>query len=307
MMKKRIAVFLVLPAVLLTGCDDDIELDPYWVGVELPGGPADGLRDLDADSGIVYVVGDNGEAWRRSGETWSELTTGLGHDLTGVAARDDGGAWVCGYTGDDGRLYDYRPDEGWSEVTPADCAYLNEVACNAEGAACAVGSEGQVWLLTEDVWERLTVYAGYLWRSVDVADDGSVLVVGADATGEGAAMLIDGDDRSFFVNDGERLEDCALEDGQTGWAVAANGVVYGFTAEGLAAVVDCDLTLFGVALDPAGTGCRVCGPGGYLAFVDEDGGIERADTPTTENLQDLVFTSSDTGWAAAQTHLLHYR
>ncbi|MBD3400181.1 MAG: hypothetical protein GF399_07600 [Candidatus Coatesbacteria bacterium] len=308
-MKKAMLISLaaVLTALLAAGCDGDVELDPYWVAVELPGGPAAGLRDLDAAGDVVCVVGLGGEFWRRAGGSWSELDGPSSAELTGVAVRSDGGAWACGHVGDAGRLYDYAPGAGWSEVTPADCAYLNEVAVNADDTACAVGSAGQVWRLVADVWERLTVPADYLWRSVDVGDDGTLLVVGADAAGTGTALLIEGDDSSYHSTGGDRLEDCTLTADGAGWLVAADGVVYRFDAAGAEAVVDTERTLFGVAADPAGGGCWICGPGAYLARVDAAGGLSESEHPAAENLQDLIFIETDEGWAAAETHLLHYR
>lgn len=292
----------------LGGCDDDIDLAAAWVAVEPPDGPATGLRAVDYAAGVGYLVGDAGQAWRYDGEDWRPIHSGTGIEFTGAAVRSDGAAWVCGAdAAGDGRLFEHAPGDGWNEVLLQDAAFLAAVAVNETDRAIAAGSRGQVWINNGDGWTLHTDQGDYLWRAADVSADGPYLVVGADAAGDGALLWFDGVDNHFVDVGGERLEDCVLVDGDSGWVVGDEGGLFRFDSGALQSVDEEVAALRGMDLFPGSTDSGwACGLGGVLFSFDADG-LAAADSPTTENVQDLVLTDDEEGWAAAETHLLHYR
>lgn len=307
---KRLLCLLAvaLVAALLGGCDGDLMLEPAWVLFELPEGPAAGLRDIDQAREVVYVVGAQGQAWRLGGDGWEAVfheETDI--EFTGVAVRNDGGAWVCGADSvGRGRLFEHTLQDGWSEVNLKNAAFLAAVAVDETGGGVVVGSRGQVWVLKDSEWELHAEEPDYIWRSVAIAADGSFLVVGRDALNMGAFLYHDGDDDGYTDSLGERLEDCVLHDGG-GWVVGDDGGLFRFEDGELEWVVSGGSSLRGLALRPGSTSSGwLCGLGGLLIAFTEDN-LRPTDSETTENLQALTFVAPDKGWAAAQTHLLHYR
>ncbi|MCK4597594.1 hypothetical protein KAU04_06115 [bacterium] len=90
-------------------------------------------------------------------------------------------------------------------------------------------------------------------------------------------------------------------------AVDADGYIYRYDSGTMQMVADTGLLLRGLAVEPdRNDALWLCGPGGALVHY-ADGELEYHDSPTGENLHDLVLVNSDEGWAAAQTLLLEYR
>jgi len=306
-------LLLATPVFLIATACSDIWLEPFWSECALPGGPALGLRDIAASpSGEVWVVGRGGEAWYFDGESWEPKPSGFNYELTGVAADEGGCCWAVGADNqENGRVLRYDPDDGWTEIilseTPV--AFLADVEREEDGTVLAVGSKGEVWRWRTD-WELVWSDADYLWRAVDLHASGEVLVVGERiSTGNGAFLRFNYADGDFTVEDidGGRLEDCAMTDSDAGWAVDTDGCIYRYDSGTLEMVADTGVFLRGLAVEPdRDDALWLCGPGGVLVHY-VGGELEYPDSPTDENLYDLVLVNGDEGWAAAEQLLLEYR
>ncbi len=315
-MRKKL--YLMAAALLLAAACSDIDLAPFWSEFELPGGPALGLRDIDYDSGTGFAVGSHGQAWfchhGQWDEDWTPVPGDFDVELTGVDVDDDGHIWVCGADNDEnGHLYTYDYDirQGpWHEYELDGAAFLADVAAHVCDGTVTVGSEGQVWRMWPPDWELIWSDSDYLWRAVDYHHSGEVLVVGERlSTGNGAYLRFDYEDADCTVAEtaGGRLEDCALTNSDTGWAVDADGRVYRYEVGTMEMVADTGVPLWGLAVEPdRDDALWLCGPTGTLVHY-VNGEPEYLDPPTDENLHDLVLVNGDEGWAAAQTLLLEYR
>jgi hypothetical protein len=234
-------------------------------------------------------------------------------ELTGVDVSDGGEVWVCGTDREEnGHLYNYSYDShrgSWDEIELNGAAFLADVAAGDSGEVVAVGSEGQVWRKWTD-WELIWSDADYLWRAVDYHVSGEVLVVGEClTTGNGAYLRFDYKNADCIVDEtaGGRLEDCVLTDSDAGWAVDADGCIHRYDSGTMEMVADTGVFLRGLAVDPVRDDALwLCGPGGALVHY-VGGELDYPDSPTDENLYDLVLVDADDGWAAAQTLLLEYR
>ncbi len=311
---KRFLSYTV-PILLSALACSDIALDPFWSEYELPEGPALGLRDIDYDGNTGFAAGVGGQAWfchhGQWSEDWTPVHSGFDVEFTGVDVSDGGDIWVCGADSDEnGHLYTYTYDllQDWDEHELDGAAFLADVAVGGFGMI-TVGSEGQVWRRWID-WELVWNDSDYLWRAVDLHASGEVLVVGGRiSTGNGAFLRFHYSDGGYTLYEtaGGRLEDCALTDSNTGWAVDADGYIYRYDSGTMQMVADTGLLLRGLAVEPdRNDALWLCGPGGALVHY-ADGELEYHDSPTGENLHDLVLVNSDEGWAAAQTLLLEYR
>ncbi|HDR06035.1 MAG TPA: hypothetical protein ENN88_00195 [Candidatus Coatesbacteria bacterium] len=310
-MRKRLV--LTAAALLLATACSDIDLGPVWAEYELPGGPAQELRAVAASAtGEVWVVGRGGEAWFFDGETWERRDSGFAYELTGAAAEENGGLWTSGADSDErGHILRYDPDEGWSELPlPGSAAFLADLAATADGTLLAVGSKGQVWRGSSAGFELLWQDSDYIWRAVDIHETSEALVVGGRlSTGNGAFLILECSGADFTVEElsGGRLEDCALTDSDAGWAVNADGCIYRYDSGTMQMVADTGVLLRGLAVEPDRSDALwLCGLSGALVHYS-GGELEYPDSPTDENLHDLVLTGADEGWAAAKTRLLVYR
>jgi len=304
-MRKKL--YITAAALLLAAACSDIDLASFWSEFELPGGPAQGLRDIAAGpTGEAWVVGLGGESWYCNGESWTGVDSGFDdYELTGVAPDEDG-CWAVGADSrENGRVLRYDPGDGWSEIElPGTPAFLADVERQKDGTVFAVGSDGEVWRFepSRGDWELTYENPTLLWRAVSAGADRS-LIVGGDDDGTGVyAWIVDGEVQEFQSCDSGRLEDAKLLDSDDAWLLAVDGVVLRLSDDGLATVAVTGSLLLGLDA-PGADYCWACGAGGLLYCVNA-AGYEPVESGTTENIHDIALISETEGWAAARTLLL---
>jgi len=307
-MKKLL--LLTTPVFLIATACSDIWLEPFWSEYELPGGPAQELRDIAAGpTGEVWVVGRGGEAWYYDEESWVNKNSCFNYyELTGVTPDEGGCCWAVGADDqENGRILRYDPDDGWSEIELDGAAFLADVEREPGGKVIAVGSGGEVWRLepSRGDWELIYENDALLWRAVSAGADRS-LVVGGDEDGKGFyAWIVNGEMEDPRTCDCGRMEDAKLLDSGDAWLLAVDGAVLYLSDGELTTVAEIGCSLFGLDAVDDGT-CFTGGVGGLLYRVDADG-YEQVESGTTQNIHEIALLSGTEGWAAAQTTLLEYR
>jgi uncharacterized membrane protein len=254
------------------------------------------LYDVEDTSAGPYAVGTGGVVIDREGDRWKKVLdggpTGNGNSLYGADVTDDGARlWFVGSSGAIGE-YDVETGSLNSHSAPMDVTNnFNDVAVTGpagEANVYVAGDSGKVYYSFENgetgTWNYVTPGSGAALPAIDFHDDR-------------AGHLVDTNGTVFATDDGETWDPIGIGDANVNFygvdsdgaddvtVSGGGGMIFRYDGAQWTPTDLGDAGLKAVTYDD-GDGFTV--GGGGVVFAADAGRWTREDTPTGQNLKDVV-------------------
>lgn len=163
----------------------------HWDGnlwTEIPTPNTMPLRSVTGTpTGDLFLAGDDGVVWRRDGDTWAVVDTGISPnsfaEVRWLQCDSAGRLWASGHTGySNGGTYQgliaRLDDTGWTHWLTGFSESIDAVWSDGHSRAVALGYSSEIYTLADEVWDAIHPEIMDVLHTVGGLPNGDVWVLG---------------------------------------------------------------------------------------------------------------------------------